>query len=260
MARFDGMTVLLTGATGGFGEVAARRFAEEGANLVLSDREWPKLETLAAALSCETALLAGDVAAEETSEALVRLAMERFGRLDVAVNNAGVGQSQHRIHELSSEEARRIIDIDLMGVFYAMKHQLPVMLDAFARDERRGAIVNVASVAGLGGAPKLGVYAAAKHGVVGLTKSAAVEYASRGIRLNAVCPAFSRTPMVSEIIARDRTADVPDAAIADLLRSIPMRRLGEPEDVVEAILFAADPKNAFMTGETLAVDGGLTAI
>ncbi len=258
MSRFEGLTVLVTGATGGFGRRAAQRFADEGARLVLSDLEAAPLEELAASLQTETATLAGDIADENLSESLVELAVKRFGKLDIAINNAGVAQSFVKLPQVPSDEARRILEIDLLGVFYAMKHQIPVMERQNRANGRGGTIVNIASVAGLAGAARLSVYAAAKHGVVGLTRSAAAEYAAKGIRVNAVCPSYARTNMVGDFVklAGGREAE----AIAELTRGVPMKRVAEVDEVVEVILFAADPKNSFMTGHTLSVDGGITAI
>jgi NAD(P)-dependent dehydrogenase (short-subunit alcohol dehydrogenase family) len=256
--RFEGMTVLVTGAAGGFGRRVCERLAEAGARLVMSDMDATPVEKLAASLGAETAVLGGDIADEAISEQLVQLAVKTFGRLDIAINNAGVAQSFVRLPQVPSDEARRIIDIDLMGVFYAMKHQLPQMERQHRQTGKGGAIVNIASVAGLVGAQRLSVYAAAKHGVVGLTRSAAGEYATKGIRVNAICPAFTRTAMVDGFvrITGKREAD----AMADISRGVPMKRVGEIDEVVEAILFAADPNNSFMTGHALSVDGGITAI
>ncbi len=256
--RFEGRVVLITGAAGGFGRDTARRFAGQGARLVLSDLNRAGLDELAQELEaagsthiCE----AGDIAREETSARLVGLAKERFGGLDVAINNAGLGQDYHRLPDIPSDVARRIIDIDLMSVFYGMKHQLPELSKGWERDGRQRAILNIASVAGLGAAPKLSVYAAAKHGVVGFTRSAALEYARRGVRVNALCPAFARTDMVT------KGYEPGDAeAEAQIVRGIPMRRLAEPGEVTQAILWACDPDNSFMTGETIAIDGGLAAM
>lgn len=258
MARFGGMTVLLTGATGGFGRRAAERMAAEGAQLVLSDLNEGALAELAQSLPAEAAVLAGDIAEESLSERLVEFAVERFGRLDIAINNAGVAQSFVKLPQVPSDEARRIIDIDLMGVFYAMKHQIPVMEKQHKTSGRGGAIVNIASVAGVAGAARLSVYAAAKHGVVGLTRSAAAEYAVRGIRVNAVCPSFARTAMVGDFVKMTGAGEA--EAISSLTRGVPMKRVAEIDEIVEVILFAADPKNSFMTGHTLSVDGGITAI
>ncbi|WP_265518572.1 SDR family NAD(P)-dependent oxidoreductase [Nitratireductor luteus] len=258
MARFDGLTVLLTGATGGFGGEMALRLAAEGANLVLSDLDAQLLEKMAAALDAETATLAGDITDENLSEQLVALALERFGQIDIAINNAGIAQPFVKFHLIPSEEARRVIDVDLMGVFYAMKHQLPAMERQHRQTGRKGAIVNVASVAGLVGAPRLAAYSAAKHGVLGLTRTAAAEYATRGIRVNAVCPSFSRTDMVIDMLKLSPAR--PGKAEAGLTRGVPMKRLAEIDEVIEIILFAADPANSFMTGQALAADGGITAL
>jgi NAD(P)-dependent dehydrogenase (short-subunit alcohol dehydrogenase family) len=258
MGRFEGLTVLLTGAAGGFGHRIAERLAADGANLVLSDMRQADLDNLAGSLDAEVETLAGDVSQESLSESLVKLAVKRFGKIDVAINNAGIAQSFVKLPQVPSDEARRIIDIDLMGVFYAMKHQLPVMEKQFKNKGIRGTIVNIASVAGLAGAARLSVYSAAKHGVVGLTRSAASEFATRGIRVNAVCPSFARTQMVGDFV-RLAGGDE-NGAHAELTRGVPMKRVAEVDEVVEVILFAADPKNSFMTGHTLSVDGGIMAI
>lgn len=259
MGRFEGLTVLVTGAAGGFGSACARRFAAEGARLVLSDIDMGRLAAFAAELPGEPALLAGDVSDEALSADLVALALGRFGRLDVAVNNAGIVHDMAKLPQTPSDVARRVIDTDLMGVFYALKHQLPVMERQFRESGKGGQIVNIASVAGIAGAPKLAVYAAAKHGVVGLTRSAAAEYATKGIRVNAVCPSYARTAMVTATLAQAPQENHAQA-LADLTRGVPMRRLAEVDEIVEVILFAADPKNSFMTGQTLAADGGITAV
>mgnify|MGYP000919716715 CR=1 FL=1 len=255
MGRFAGMTVLITGAAGGFGLAAAERFAAEGAHLVLSDIDATRLEQAAAGLKAQTALLAGDIADETLSQRLVELAFSRFGRLDVAINNAGIVHDFMKLPQTPSDLARRVFDIDLLGMFFALKHQIPA-LEAQHRDTGlKSAIVNIASVAGIAGAPKLAVYAAAKHGVIGLTRSTAVECANKGVRINAVCPSFARTAMVTEVLGTNNTSGE-----ADLTRGVPMRRLAEVDEIIEVVLFAADPQNSFMTGQALAADGGITAI
>lgn len=258
MARFADMTVLITGAAGGFGRRTAERFASKGAKLVLSDLDAAALDTLAAGLDTDTATLAGDVSDEALSRDLVALALSRFGGLDVALNNAGIVHQMAKMPQIASDVARSVVEVDLLGVFYAMKHQLPAMETRYRDHGIRAAIVNVASVAGIAGAPGLSVYAAAKHGVVGLTRSAAAEYAAKGIRINAVCPSFARTPMVMRAPGMD--SEDTSAAEAELTRGVPMRRLAEVDEIVEVILFAADPRNSFMTGQALAVDGGITAV
>lgn len=258
MARFEGLTVLLTGAGGGFGRRTAERLAQEGARLVLSDRDEAALEQTAAGIKADHLTLPGDVSDESHHDELVAAAVKRFGRLDIAINNAGIAQSFVKLAKLGSDEARRIIDIDLMGVFFAMKAQLTCMEAQAKAGTAGGTIVNLASVAGIAGAPKLSVYSAAKHGVVGLTRSAAAEYARLGIRVNAVCPSFARTKMVTEMIEIGEAGE--DAALSDLTRGVPMRRVAEIDEITGVILFAADPANSFMTGQALAVDGGITAI
>lgn len=258
MPRFDGMTVLITGATGGFGRRSAERFAAEGARLVLSDLDGPKLEELAAGIDGDVAALAGDITDEKLSADLVRLAFEKFGSLDVALNNAGIVHSFVRLANIPTDEARKVLEVDLLAVFFALKYQLPAMERQFRETKRRGAIVNIASAAGMNGAPKMAMYSAAKHGVIGLTKSASVEYASKGIRVNAVCPSYARTAMAETFL---KLTTVPeDVAYAELTRGVPMKRLAEIDEVIEAILFAADPKNSFMTGATIPIDGGISAI
>ncbi len=258
MKRYEGLTAIVTGASGGFGKRLAERLADEGANLVLSDIRETELKAVAQPLGDQAAILAGDVAQEKHSRDLVALAVERFGRLDVAFNNAGIAHSFAKLPLIDSQEAQQVIAIDLMGVFYAMKHQLPVLERQYRRDGTKGAIVNIASVAGIAGAPRLSVYAAAKHGVVGLTRSAAAEYASKGIRINAVCPSYARTPMATDALGNFGE----DAASAEkeLVRGVPMRRLAEIDEVIEVMLFAGAPENSFMTGQTLAADGGITAV
>jgi NAD(P)-dependent dehydrogenase (short-subunit alcohol dehydrogenase family) len=258
MGDFAGQVVLVTGAAQGFGALAAERFAAQGARLVVSDL---KAEGLAAtadrlrATGAEVAAEAGDIAEPALAHRLVALAVARFGRLDVAVNNAGIAHAPARTPLVPEAAARAVIAVDLLGVLWALQAQLPQMEAQFRATGRGGAIVNIASVAGLVGAPTLSAYAAAKHGVVGLTRTAAMEYARRGIRVNAICPGFTRTAMVEEgfDLAADRAG-----AEADLVRGVPMRRLGEPAEIVQAILWAASPANSFMTGQAIAIDGGIT--
>ena len=256
--RFDGTTVLITGATGGFGSHTARRFAELGARLVLGDLNAEPLETLAKTFTSDVITLAGDVRDPAYHRALVSLAVDRFGSLDCAVNNAGIVQPMSRIPDTDPVVAKNVIDVDLMGVFYALQAQLPVMSAQFESAGTGGAIVNIASAAGLIGSPFLAIYAAAKHGVVGLTRSAAAEYGRKGVRVNAVCPSFANTNMLNDFL--DASPNGREAAEHALTRGIPMGRVGRVDEMVQAILFAAYPQNSFMTGETLSVDGGLAAV
>ena len=262
---FEDQTVLITGAAGGFGRSVSRLFAERGAKLVLSDFNEKGLSDQAANLredGFEVATLAGSVADESHCFETVELALESYGRLDVAINNAGIGHDPAKLPFVDSEQAQKTIQVDLMGVFYCMKHQIPVMEKANAEHGRVSNILNIASLAGIGGAPLVSMYAAAKHGVIGLTKTAALEYARRGIRINALCPAFARTPMVEEDLLGDaiKGGAKPKDAEANLTRGIPMRRLAEPEEITRSMLWICDPRNTFMTGQAVALDGGTSAM
>lgn len=256
--RFAGKTVLITGAAGGLGRQIAADFADEGARLLLCDRDGALLEALADELrghGAEAVISVGDIARETTAAAMVAAALEHFGTLDIAVNNAGIASTLARLAETDADEAERVIAINVLGVIHAMRHELSAMSEAFVRTRQRAAIVNMASVAGLVGASHLAVYAASKHAVVGLTRSTALEYARRGIRINAVCPSFARTPMLGQITPGQDHSDVDQLA-----QGIPMRRLADPAEVSVAVRFAADPDNSFMTGQALGIDGGLTAM
>lgn len=255
--RFDGLTVLVTGAAGGFGKASVEAFYREGARIVASDRQGDPDDLFPDLDRDRLAWHPGDVGEETLHGELVELCVSRFGRLDIAINNAGIVHDRSRLEEISVEQARRVLDIDLFAVFLAMRAQLPV-LKRQAADGRGSAVVNLASVAGLGGAPGLGVYAAAKHGVIGLTKTAAAECAGRAIRVNAVCPSYARTAMALRDLNQSNLP--PDEAEAQMTRGVPMRRLAEVDEVVTAILFAADPANSFMTGQAIAIDGGITSV
>ena len=255
---FTNQTAIITEASGGFGRETALRFGALGANVVVSDYEEAGLAETGKILEDEGikyAALAGDISIEETSQKLVELALEKFGGLNIAINNAGIAQEQTRLHQTDSEEAKQVIDVDLMGVFYAMKHQLAAMMEDKNPDAQRN-IVNVSSAAGVMGAPKLSIYSAAKHGVVGLTRSAATEYARTGIRINCICPAFTRTAMVMDNLLVPGID--PSEAEAKLVAAIPMRRLGEINEIVQAMTWICSPENGFYNGQTLSIDGGLT--
>ena len=258
--RFEGLTVLITGATGGFGSVSAAMFAQEGARLVLSDHPSTPLDEVASGIDGEVATLAGDVTEDDLHDRLVALAKDRFGGLDVAINNAGLSHPRARLEEVEEARARLVFEVDLWAVWKAMAAQIPAM--DTRQGGRGGAIVNVASLAGIAGAPMISVYSAAKHGVIGLTKSAAAENARRGIRINAICPAFAKTPIVMQgaVKAMMDKGSTQEEAEAFVSRGVPMRRLGAPEEVCQAILWAADPANGFMTGQAIAIDGGVTAV
>jgi NAD(P)-dependent dehydrogenase (short-subunit alcohol dehydrogenase family) len=259
--RFDGGTIIVTGAARGLGRLAAERFAAEGARLVLCDLDEGHLKAAAASLRerrCEVEALIGDVSREETAKALVDTALSSFGRLDVAVNNAGVAHPFRKLTEIDVATMERMLSVNVMGVFHGMRHQIPAFERGFAETGRHGVILNVASVAGLVGAPLLSAYAAAKHAVVGLTKSAAAETARRGVRINALCPAFAGTDMVTGLLGEMR--GTPEDSVNRMVSSVPMRRLAEPSEIVEAMVWLCSRENSFMTGQAVALDGGLSAI
>ncbi len=249
MSRFEGKTVMITGAARGFGAMAARMFAAEGARVALGD-VLDEVHDVAAELGGKALLC--DVSDEAQVRALVEMAADMGGgRLDVGLNNAGIVHPLRKLADLDYATFTKQIAVNAGGCFLCMKYQLPIMAA-----QGGGAIVNTASVAGLGSAPMLAAYAAAKHAVIGLTKSAADEYARANVRVNAICPSFTDTDMANEL---RMSGD--DGAVIDpkYLGRIPMRRIAEPEEIVQAMLWAASPENSFMTGQSIALDGGLTA-
>lgn len=256
--RFAGLTVLITGAAGGFGARAARRFAEEGARLALSDVAMPRaLADELAAAGAHVHAEAVDVTDEAAVAAHVAATLEAFGRLDVAINNAGIGQNLTPLHRTDADDFDRIMQVNARGVFLGMKHQLPPMLAA-----GRGTILNIASAAGLVGAGQMAAYAAAKHAVVGLTRAAADEVARNGVRVNALCPSFALTPLFDAMAdsLADRRRLGRDEAYRRIVSRVPMGRVAAAEEIVEAMLWLTGPQNSFMTGQAVALDGGLTAV
>jgi NAD(P)-dependent dehydrogenase (short-subunit alcohol dehydrogenase family) len=258
--RFRDLSVLITGAAGGFGRLAAQRFAEEGARLTLQDiAEGGLAETaeLVKANGGEVVRLAGDVSREAHAKALVDLAVATYGRLDIALNNAGIGGRTAAIPDTPLDEYERIMAINARGVFLGLKYQIPAMKKAGG-----GSILNTASAAGVLGAGHIGSYAASKHAVVGLTRAAADETARHNIRVNAICPAFAVTPMFEQMseemfAGRNMTRE---ESLARMTTRVPMRRVGTAEEVVQAMLWIVSPGNSFMTGQAVSIDGGLSAV
>ncbi|AXM94500.1 3-oxoacyl-ACP reductase [Pseudomonas plecoglossicida] len=246
---YRGQVVMITGAASGFGALLAERLAGLGARLVLGDRDVVGLERVAGALreaGAEVLAVPCDVTREVQVKALVEAAMATFGRLDVGVNNAGILTPMKRFVDTTEEELDRSHAVNTKGVFFCMQQQIRQMLP-----QGGGVILNIASMAGLGGAPKLAAYAAAKHAVVGLTRTAAVEYARRGIRVNALCPFYSATPMVTDSEVGEQQQF--------LAQGSPMKRFGTPEEIVAAMLMLCAKENSYMTGQAIAVDGGISA-
>jgi NAD(P)-dependent dehydrogenase (short-subunit alcohol dehydrogenase family) len=249
-SHFLGKVALVTGAGQGIGLATARAFAEAGASVVLAD-----VNEAAARSASETLLGAGhkalavrcDVADEAQVQTLIQQTLSTFGRLDAAFNNAGVQSALSDTADATGEEFDRVNGINLRGVWNCMKHELRHM-----REQGSGAIVNCSSLGGLVGIAGRAIYHASKHGVLGLTKSAALEYAARGIRINAVCPGAIETPMVAKMMVGEAEA------MKEILKEQPIGRLGRPEEIADAVLWLCGPGSTFVIGHALAVDGGYT--
>jgi NAD(P)-dependent dehydrogenase (short-subunit alcohol dehydrogenase family) len=242
--------VLITGALAGIGRATALAFAYEGARIVVSGRRDETGQALAAelrALGAEAEYVRADVRREDDVRNLVDQTVARFGRLDVAVNNAGTEGKPGPVTEQSAESYAAVFDTNVLGTLLSMKHELRVMLA-----QGNGSIVNLSSVAGRKGVPGVSLYAASKHAVEGLTKSAALEAAASGVRVNAVAPGPIETEML------DRFTGSADRKAA-LIASVPLKRAGTPDEVAQCIVFLASDKASFVTGEILRVDGGRLA-
>lgn len=249
LTSYAGQVVMITGAASGFGELLARELAAMGARLVLGDRNHEGLQRVARELraaGAEVVDLHCDVTREAEVKAMVDAAVASFGRLDVGVNNAGMSTPMKALIDTLESDLDLNFAVNAKGVFFGMKHQIAQMLK-----QGGGVILNVASMAGLGGAPKLAAYSAAKHAVIGLTRTGAAEYARRNIRVNAVCPFYSSTPMVTEGLAEH---------VEYLSQASPMKRLGTPGETVAVMLMLCARENSYMTGQAVAVDGGVSAL
>lgn len=252
MGAFTDRVALVTGGTSGIGRAAALAFAREGAKVVLSGRrEAEGIDTVRRIDSAggQARFVRAEVADECDVQVLVDTACSTYGRLDVAFNNAGIGEGTNcPIHEKPIDDYDRVMNTNVRGVFLALRYEIAAMLK-----NGRGAIVNTSSVSGIVGFPGAAVYVASKHAVLGLTKSAALEYAPFGIRINAIAPGGTETPLL------DRITGGPDTEKRrEFIGFHPIGRIGAPQEIAEAVLWLCSDKSSFTTGHTLVVDGGWT--
>ena len=249
--EFEGRVAFVTGAASGIGRAASRLFAARGARVVLADLEREAGEAVAEEIrstGAEAVFVETDVADDAAVARAIATATERFGRLDCAYNNAGLSGPPNFVAEMPEEQWRRTIDVMLTGVFLCMKHEIPAILESGG-----GAIVNCASGAGLIGFPGQSAYVASKHGVIGLTRAAALEYGSQGIQINSICPGTARTGMVEDVVR-----ETPELQ-QELERLHPIGRIAEPEEIAEAALWLCTERASFVLGTALSVDGGYVA-
>ncbi|MFK7803331.1 MAG: SDR family NAD(P)-dependent oxidoreductase [Anaerolineae bacterium] len=250
--EFENKVILITGAGSGIGRAASLLYAQNGGKIAVSDVDplgGMKTVDMIQANGGEASFVHCNVADYKEVEELITTVVDRYGQIDVAVNNAGIGgASWHKTAEHTLEDWDNIIAVNQTGVFYCMKLELQQMAS-----QGFGSIINIASIAGLKGLPNNAAYVASKHAVVGLTKTAAMEYAKHNIRVNAVCPVFT----ITNLFDPDK---IPVEGLGDKLRrAIPMKRWAKVEEMAESILWLSSDKASFITGHSLAVDGGITA-
>jgi NAD(P)-dependent dehydrogenase (short-subunit alcohol dehydrogenase family) len=246
---FEGKVALVTGAASGLGLATAKAFAAAGASVALADWHADAAGAAAEELTaqgCKAIAIACDVADDAQVEAMVARTVEVFGRLDAAYNNAGVQNVLADTADTTGEDYDRVMGINLRGVWSSMKFELRRM-----REQGSGAIVNCSSLGGLVGGAERGIYHAAKHGVLGFTKSAALEYAARGIRINAICPGLIWTPMADQMVA-----DGQGEALKAMEKLVPMGRVGRPEEIANTVLWLCSDAASYVTGQSISVDGG----
>lgn len=253
MPSFENQVVLITGASSGIGKAAAEAFAKAGAHVVVADVSAEAGEAVARQLSAigpKSVFIACDVASSASVQNLIKQTLDTFGRLDVAINNAGIGGASALSADYPDEEWQRVININLSGAWYCQKYELQAMVAA-----GRGVIINMASILGKVGFAGASAYVAAKHGLIGLTETAALEYGPQGIRVNAVCPGFIATPMLTNAGIDDTHKEMQDMIAAKHA----MQRLGKPEEITGALLWLASEEASFVTGQAIVVDGGYLA-
>ena len=251
--EFKDKIILITGAGSGIGRVTAHAFAKEGGTVIVADiNEKGGAETVQQieALGGKAMFIKNNVADYEDVVKMHQTIIDKFGQLDVAINNAGIGGIPARTHESSIKNWDQVMAVNATGVFYCMKVQIEQMLK-----QGSGAIVNTASIAGLRGLPNNLAYVASKHAVVGMTKTAAMEYARNKIRINAICPVFTVTPLFDPEVMEKISAGLS----SKLKKGIPMKRFADPIEMANTILWLCSDKASFVTGHAMPVDGGLTA-
>jgi NAD(P)-dependent dehydrogenase (short-subunit alcohol dehydrogenase family) len=253
--RLDGRVAVVTGAAGVIGTATMRLLAERGARIVAVDRKAQELQIAVRDLpaSAQALSVTADVTDENEVAEYVRAAVDKFGTIDAFYNNAGIEGDVAPITRYSLETFRRVLDVNVVGVFLGMKHVLPVMLR-----QNKGSIINTASIAGLLGSPEVAVYSASKHAVIGLTKSAAQECAATGVRVNCVCPGLIDSRMLSAILQGRNQGNAPTPT-EKIVERIPARRLGQASEVASIVAFLASDEASYVSGSAYTVDGGRTA-
>jgi NAD(P)-dependent dehydrogenase (short-subunit alcohol dehydrogenase family) len=253
--RLDGRVAVVTGAAGVIGSATIRLLAERGARIIAVDRRQADLEAAIKELpaSAQALAVAADVTEEDGVKEYVRTAVDKFGTIDVFHNNAGVEGEVRAVQDYPLEAFRKVLDVNVVGVFLGMKHVLPVMLK-----QNRGSIINTASIAGLVGSPHIAVYSASKHAVIGLTKSVASECTGTGVRINCVCPGLIDSRMLSAIFVGRSGGNAPPP-VEKMVERIPARRLGQASEVASIVAFLASDEASYVSGSAYTVDGGRTA-
>ncbi|MCL4137797.1 UNVERIFIED_CONTAM: hypothetical protein GTU68_010505 [Idotea baltica] len=248
---FEQKTAWITGAASGIGRATAIEFAEKGAQVVVSDVNVAGGEETVEMIEKaggKAVFIKCDVSKAEVVVATVKAIVDQFGSLDIGVNNAGIGGPFIPTAEYDHESYRQVMAVNLDGVFFCMQEEIKQMLK-----QGSGAIVNISSIAGMRGLPRASAYSASKHAVIGLTKAASLEYARHKVRINAVCPVFTRSAMFDSMFMIDPTYE------EKLKKAIPMRRYGQPEDIAHAITWLCSDQAGFVTGMCMPMDGGMTA-